>query len=116
MSTLQIAVNRVGHMSDTGEYTYVAAVVGDLPPYWQVAEALWGTGVDFDSDGDAAHRNATDWRELTIALRPHCNDRLEIDAMEGSHDMILLRASSQEILRRAVAFLEGTRSIRATGP
>lgn len=99
-------------MPDTDEYSRVAIVVDDLPPYRQLAEAIWGVGVDFDSDGDSSHPDATGWRELTLTLRPHDADRLDIDPMEGATDTIRLRATSQVLLGRAIAFLESTGSIR----
>lgn len=98
-------------MSNNGDHRRIAKVIGDMPPYRLVAEAIWGIGVDFDSDGDSAYPDAADWRELTVSLRPDSIERLDIDPLDGDREKILLKATSQPILDRAIAFLEAQGSI-----
>lgn len=78
-----------------------------MPPFYEIAEAIWGGGVDIDSDGDSSHPEDTTWRELTVILRSDCDQRLDIDPTEKDRDIVILRATSQEILEQALDFLEG---------
>jgi hypothetical protein len=42
---------------------------GSRPPFYRVAQHLWGAGCNFDSDGDSDFPDARDWTELTVVLR-----------------------------------------------
>ena len=94
-------------MTHPHEHFRKAKVIGNMPPFYEVAEAIWGRGVDIDSDGDSSHPEDTNWRELTVTLRPDCDQRLDIDPTEKDRDIVFLRATSHEILERALDFLEG---------
>lgn len=84
-----------------------------MPPFHQVAEAIWGPGIDFDSDGDASSPSDTNWRELTVTLRPDYEQRLNIDPSGGDRDTVVFRATSQEVLERALRFLESVGALQS---
>lgn len=93
-------------MTHPGQYARAAKVTGKMPPYHRVAEAIWGGGADFDSDGDSSNPEDSGWRELTLILRPGYDQRLDIDPIEDDRETVVLRATSRDVLERAVNFLE----------
>lgn len=92
-----------------------AEVIGPMPPYYEVAEAIWGPKPSIDSDGDSEVPESTKWRELTLTLRPAYVERLDIDPLEHNNDELYIRATSKEILDRATSFLLNHRSIQLKG-
>ena len=63
-------------------------VNGPRPPFGEVAKYLWGTDVDFHSDGDSASPDDPDWTELTIERRDGPAERVDDRArlsLRGSH-------------------------------
>ena len=88
-----------------------AKVIGQMPPYYQVADALWGEGADVDSDGDSATPESTDWRELTLILRPSYDLRIDIDPSPDDRNVVELRSESPELLDQTLAYLEKCGSV-----
>jgi hypothetical protein len=88
-------------------------VIGPMPPYWQVADAVWGKGAEIDSDGDSATPDDTNWRELTLVLRSDRDQRLDIDPLETDRDTVELSATSSELLKRLLGYLRDEGSLRA---
>lgn len=80
-------------------------IIGDMPPYYEVAHALWGKECDFDSDGDSEPYDSICWRELTVILRPELRERVDIDPLESDRDTIHIRANSVELLNATCRFL-----------
>ena len=84
---------------------------GPATPFALVAQHLWGTACDFDSDGNSESPSATDWTELTAILRPECRARIDVDPVEsvgsGAHEPLVLRihSSDESLARRAAEFL-----------
>jgi hypothetical protein len=77
---------------------------GPRPFSGDVAEHLWGPGCDYDSDGydDQALRDG--WTELTLALRPDCEQRVDIDPFDDREPLVLVICSEHEELARKAAF------------
>lgn len=99
-------------MNSDREYKKRAKVVGPMPPFPDIAVVLWGSDADYDSDGDATAPESTTWQELTLQLRPLYQARIDIDPCDGNDEMLILRASSPELLESVFAFLEHRGSIR----
>lgn len=79
---------------------------GDRPPYYKLAEHLWGAGCDIDSDGNSASRDARDWTELMICLRPSWNERIDIDPVSSAEQLVLsIRSNDEKLAHRAAVFL-----------
>jgi len=100
-------------MQSSGSTQHVAKakVVGSMPPYWEVAEAIWCKGVDFDSDGDSFPAESTSWRELTVSLRPEQNQRLDVDPISEDRDIVRIVGTEDWILNAACEFLVGQGSL-----
>ena len=98
-------------MSDDN-HCQTVAVVGPLPPFGEVAEALWGANCDVDADGDSDIPESTTWRELTLILRPAYLERIDIDPTDYDRDTIKICATSEQLLSKTVSFLSSHGSIR----
>ena len=85
-------------------------LVGEMPPFYDIAEFLWGKGVDIDSDGNAEHSRSTTWSELTIILRSDLSQRVDIDPAENGY----LKVSSHngELLSIVISYLRSCGSIK----
>ena len=94
-------------------YFVEANVVGDMPAFSEVVEAVWGRGIDFDSDGDSGNPNDTTWRELTATLRPKYDQRLEVFPLsEEARDTIRIESTHEQVVSRAADFLVHVGAIR----
>jgi len=87
------------------EHQATVRVIGPMPPYYEVAYAVWGNGCDFDSDGNSYERDSDSWRELTIIERPELQKRLDIDPLENNRDLLWMRANDRIVLQKALDFL-----------
>jgi hypothetical protein len=76
---------------------------GPRPFFDDVAEHLWGPDCDYDSDGNADEALPDGWTELTIALRPDCEQRVDIDPLDDREPLILVIRSEREVLAREAA-------------
>lgn len=94
------------------EFVKRVQVIGPMPPYFKVAEALWGVGVDFDSDGDSSFPEDTCWRELTVILRPDYDERIDIDPDDDDRNSIIVKSDSQALLARTLHFLVSCGAVR----
>ena len=59
-------------------------LIGPGPrPYWgDVADHLWGPDCNYDSDDNADQAPPDGWTELTMALRPRCDERVDVDPLD----------------------------------
>lgn len=87
------------------KYQVIARVIGPMPPFDEVAYAIWGKDINFDSDGDSDTAGSHGWRELTVSLRPGNIERLDIDPTDRDRNVIQLIATHEHVLRNAVDFL-----------
>ena len=74
----------------------VLELIGSLPPFYEIAEYLWGKGVEIDSDGDSYDPKSTNWTELASILRSDKAQRIDIDPIEGRNDL-MLKTTSKEL-------------------
>jgi hypothetical protein len=82
---------------------------GPRPFGGEVVEHLWGPGCDYDSDRNADQLFCDGWTELTVALRPECEKRVDIDPLDDREPLILVIRSERETLaRQAATFLQTT--------
>ena len=88
-----------------------ARVIGPMPPFYCIADALWGEGADVDSDGDSGTRESTDWRELTLELRSSNGLRIDVDPIPEDRNVVELRSESTELLSQTLAYLENCGSV-----
>lgn len=78
---------------------------GPRPRFGLVAEFLW-PGRDVDTDGDSDCPTSSSWTELTIALRPNCAERVDVDPVSQSPLVLKVSATSNELASRAATFLQ----------
>ena len=82
---------------------------GPRPFFGDVAEHLWGSGCDYDSDGNDDEALPDGWTELTVVLRPECGQRVDIDPLDDREPLILvIRSEHQTLARRAAIFLRSS--------
>jgi hypothetical protein len=82
---------------------------GPRPFFHNVAEHLWGQGCDYDSDGNADPLQPDSWTELTVALRPDCEQRLDVDPLDDREPLVLvIRSEHEPLARRAAIFLQSS--------
>jgi hypothetical protein len=84
-------------------YSIYLIAPGPRPFFGDVAEHLWGPGCDCDSDGNADQALPDGWTELTVALRPDCEQRVDIDPLDDREPLILVIRSEHEVLAREAA-------------
>jgi hypothetical protein len=90
------------------DYMYIFHLTspGDRPPYYELAEHLWGVGCSIDSDGDSSNPDARDWTELTICLKASGSRRIDIDPVADSQPLVLsIRSEDKDLVHRAAIFL-----------
>ena len=87
-------------------------LIGELPPYFQIADRLWGEDVDIYSDGNSISPESTCWDELTLILRSDETQRIDIDPADGEENTLILRASTRELAMSVVSFLRQQGSIK----
>ena len=78
---------------------------GPRPPFASVAKHLWGSGVDFDSDGNSSTLGDTSWTELTIQRRPNYDERVDIDPISEDPLVLKLVSSSAGLVERTADYL-----------
>ena len=80
-------------------------VVGPRPPFYQVAEYLWGRHVDIDSDGNSVTPNDPNWTELTIICRSDNDARVDIDLIDKESSILIIKSESRECAEKVRDFL-----------
>jgi len=81
---------------------------GPRPFSGDVAEQLWGPGCNYDSDGNDDRAPPDGWTELTVALRPVCDEqRVDVDPLDDREPLVLvIRSENEELARKAAIFLQ----------
>ncbi|WP_415896406.1 hypothetical protein [Neptuniibacter sp. QD57_21] len=87
-------------------------VLNELPPYYKIAEYLWGIDADYDSDGDSINPESGNWTELTLILRADEAQRIDVDPVSGKEQTLSLVASTEELLEKTITYLESLNVIK----
>ena len=80
-------------------------VSGPRPPYFQVAEHLWGIDCNIDSDGNSVTPEDRQWTELTVCLRSNPEQRVDIDPLSYDPLILVVRSSDQTLCRQTAEFI-----------
>jgi hypothetical protein len=100
--------------------SYFVRVQGDRPPFSCLAYFLWGTTVNFDSDGNASSPSDRCWTELTVINRAHQDDRVDVDPVSDDPLILKIEADSLTLAARAAFYLamstNGTVAESLSGP
>lgn len=81
---------------------------GPRPPYYQVADHVWGPGCDLDSDGNSATRDDRTWTELTLILRSSPDLRVEIHPASVEPLVLAIRSSHRPLCLATAEYLVAT--------
>lgn len=76
----------------------------ERPIFYSLAEHLWGTGVDIDSDGNSITPDDTNWTELTIINRSNPEQRIDIDPVQIK-PLILKIEGKEGLVEKAAGYL-----------
>lgn len=85
---------------------------GEMPPYYKIADFLWGSEANIDSDGDSRNPDSTNWTELTLILRNDEAQRIDIDPIEGEPGLFLLKAATSHLAEKTIRFLKGSGAVK----
>ena len=88
-------------------FKYYLTSPGTRPPSAFVVRHLWGGECDIDSDGNEDQLLVGGWTELTVALRPECKERVDVDPIDDSEPLVLvIRSESSDLAKRTALFLQ----------
>lgn len=87
------------------DYSLHVVAPGPRPPFFHVAELLWGAGCNIDSDGDSDTPDDRHWTELTIVLRSDPGQRVDIDPISNDPLILAVRSSHQSLCEQAAEFI-----------
>ncbi len=77
---------------------------GPRPPFYSIAEHLWGAGCDIDSDGNSQTPEDTQWTELTLTLRT-TGERVDIDPISAAPLILNVRGESMQVVLKVANFI-----------
>ncbi|OZB57934.1 MAG: hypothetical protein B7X39_20365 [Lysobacterales bacterium 14-68-21] len=89
----------------TTEHIVHVKAPGIRPPYYLVAELLWGAGCDFDSDGNSHTPEDGEWTELSLVLRSDVGQRVDIDPVSTEPLVLGVRSTHESLASQAARFL-----------
>jgi len=78
---------------------------GPRPAYYLVAEHLWGSDCNIDSDGDSQTPEDTQWTELSLSLRGTSSSHIEIDPVSIEPLVLAVRSSQESLCQQAARFI-----------
>lgn len=78
----------------------------DRPPYGWVADHLWGSKANIDSDGNSRTPDDTQWTELSLILRGSEGEaEIHIDPVAASPLVLKIRSPNAGLAERTALFL-----------
>jgi len=78
----------------------------DRPPYRRVADHLWGSNANIDSDGNSRTPDGTQWTELSLILRGNDDEaEIHIDPVAVSLLVLKIRSPNVGLAERTAIFL-----------
>ena len=79
---------------------------GDRPPYGRVADHLWGSKANIDSDGNSRTPDDTQWTELSLILRDNDGEaEIHIDPVAVFPLVLKIRSPNAGLAERTAIFL-----------
>ncbi|WP_179505568.1 MULTISPECIES: hypothetical protein [unclassified Sphingomonas] len=96
-------------------FNYYLISPSERPQSASVARHLWGNDCDFDSDGNDDDAPVGGWTELTVALRPQCEERVDVDPIDDNEPLVLVRMGRSCEESRAVSPATFRRRTQRTG-
>jgi hypothetical protein len=87
------------------ETVFYLVAPGDRPPYGWVADHLWGSEANVDSDGNSRTPDDTQWTELSLILRGAGEAEVHIDPITSSPLILQIRSPDASLAQRVATFL-----------
>lgn len=82
---------------------------GPRPPYYSVAEHLWGKNCYIDSNGNFDAPADPNWTELSLYLRANpSSNQVHVEVVSEAPLVLGIRSSSQVLCERATEYLAST--------
>lgn len=78
------------------------------PPFWKIAEHLWGAGCNIDSDGNSRTPDDEEWTELTLSLRGQHGQHVSVDPLPDDPSTLAIRSSNPALAEKVAAILNGS--------
>jgi hypothetical protein len=78
---------------------------GSRPPYYKIADHLWGEGANIDSDGNSESAEDTNWTELSICHRDDDSPYIHIDPVSEDPLILEISSTSNELAKKTAEFL-----------
>ncbi len=78
---------------------------GPRPPFYSVAEHLWGADCNIDLDGNSREKHDAQWTKLIIALRGTEGQRVDIVPVSSEPLVLQVNASSFELTEKTANFI-----------
>ncbi len=95
----------VKNMNTEAESKFVITNPGPRPPYYKVADYLWGEGANIDSDGNSTNPEDTNWTEISICFRNKETPYVHVDPITENPLILEVRSNSYELAKKAAEFI-----------
>lgn len=88
------------------EFVFYLVDRRDRPPYGWVADKLWGSEANVDSDGNSRTPDDTQWTELSLILRDDGDEaEIHIDPVVASPLILKIRSPNAGLAEQTAQFL-----------
>lgn len=87
------------------EYLVNIVEPGLRPPFYQIAEHLWGSNCNIDSDGNSETPDDARWTELSIELRGGAGQRVDVDPISVEPLVLQVRSTSLHLAQEVARFI-----------
>ena len=81
-------------------------LIGELPPYYKIADMLLGVDADVDSDGNSESADSISWNELTIIFRKDREQRLEVYPNGHDERFLIVSSMKEDLVAKTIFFLK----------
>jgi hypothetical protein len=78
---------------------------GPRPPYYKLADYLWGEGANIDSDGNSTNPEDQNWTELSVSFRDDKSPYVNIDPVSDDPLTLEVSSFSRELAKNAAEYL-----------
>ena len=79
---------------------------GPRPPYYLIADLVWGEGANIDSDGDSTTPADTQWTELSMQLRDRMPEAvIHVDPISHQPLILQIHSSDGSLTQQVASFL-----------
>jgi hypothetical protein len=78
---------------------------GPRPPYYELADYLWGENANIDSDGNSDSPEDTNWTELSVSFRDDNGPYVNVDPVSSDPLVLEVSCFSSELAKKAAEYL-----------